>query len=108
MPHLSFLDRHAERIAESREAILRFWNLQPNPRRIPVTVYVPRTFSLADGALCSAGAYYTDKDANLRAQLSSLRARLECLQDDFLPYLDTYIGTPVVASAFGGRFNQNF
>jgi hypothetical protein len=102
MVDLGFLARHSERIARSRKAIEAFWNLEKQ-ERTPVTVYVPSYYNIATGKACSAGKYYTDKATNLAAQIDSMAARLQVVDDDYLPHIDSFLGTPVIASAFGGR-----
>lgn len=102
MVDLGFLVRHSERIARSKEAIAAFWNLEAQDR-IPATVYIPSYYNLATGKACSAGKYYTDKATNLAAQIESMAARLDLVDDDYLPHIDTFLGTPVIASAFGGN-----
>ncbi len=99
---LGFLARHSERIARSRKAIGAFWNMEEQDH-IPATAYIPSYYNIATGATCSAGKYYTDKEVNLRTQIESIAARLQTIEDDYLPHVDSFLGTPVIASAFGGK-----
>ena len=99
---LGFLARHSERIARSRKAIGAFWNMEEQDH-IPATAYIPSYYNIATGATCSAGMYYTDKEVNLRTQIESIAARLQTIEDDYLPHIDSFLGTPVIASAFGGK-----
>ncbi len=98
---LTFLSRHVDKIARSRDSMRAFWNFDATDG-VPATVYVPGYWSLQKGLLCPLGKYYTDPEANLAAQLTSVRDHLEGLDDAYLPHIDTFLGTPLIASAFGG------
>jgi hypothetical protein len=102
MINLDFLARHSEKIARSQKAITAFWNIEEQ-NYIPTTVYIPSYYNIATGAMCSAGKYYTEKHTNLMAQIESIAAHLQMIDDDYLPHIDTFLGTPVIASAFGGN-----
>ena len=100
---LGFLARHSERIARSRKAIDAFWNMEEQDH-IPATAYIPSYYNIATGATCSAGKYYTDKEVESGGRKSN-RSRLvsQAIEDDYLPHIDSFLGTPVIASAFGGK-----
>jgi hypothetical protein len=97
-----FLDNYEEKIARSKDALRAFWK-QEQRERIPTTVYLPGYYSIEKGMICSLGKYYSDKDANMAAQRESIESHLRILDDDYLPHFDTFFGTPVIASAFGGN-----
>ncbi len=101
MIDLDFLKKYAEKIAKTKQEILAFWNLE-DIGKIPAIVWIPGFYSFSKGLLCSPRDYYLDKELNLQVQIESLHSHLEYLQDAYLPHIDSYIGTPVIASAFGG------
>ena len=102
MLDLDFLKKYEEKIVKARQDILAFWNFE-DLGKIPTTVWMPGFFSFSKGLLCSPGDYYRDKELNLQVQIESICSHLEHLQDAYLPHIDSYIGTPVIASAFGGQ-----
>jgi len=102
MIDLDFLKKYAEKITRAKQEILAFWNLE-DIEKIPTTVWAPGFFSFSKGLLCSPGDYYRDKELNLQVQVEAIHSHLENLQDAYLPHIDSYIGTPVIASAFGGE-----
>ena len=102
MVDLDFLNRYEEKIAYSWKVFNSFWDLEKIDHT-PAAVWVPGFYSIDRGMLCSPGEYFTDKEINLNVQLESIESHLKNLDDVYIPHIDTFIGTPVIASVFGGR-----
>lgn len=102
MLNLDFLKRYEEKIECSRRASHSFWQLEKTGST-PATAWIPGYYSFERGILCPLGKYFTDKKLNLHVQLQSIESHLKNLDDVYIPHIDTFIGTPVIASVFGGK-----
>jgi hypothetical protein len=102
MVNLDFLNRYEEKIVKSRKVFASFWELEKMDHT-PAAVWIPGFYSIDRGMLCSPGEYFTDKEINLNVQMESIESHLKNLDDVYIPHIDTFIGTPVIASVFGGK-----
>jgi hypothetical protein len=102
MVNLDFLKRYEEKIAYSKKVFKSFWELEKIDH-MPATAWIPGYYSIDHGMLCPPGKYFTDKKINLNVQLKSIESHLHYFDDLYIPHIDTFIGTPVIASVFGGK-----
>ena len=102
MNNLSFLEIYKEKIEINKEIISKFWNFKLE-NSIPLIIYLPPYYSFKKGFLISAGKYFSDHISALEVQLDSIKSHLENISDNYIPCLNTYFGTSVFASAFGGK-----
>jgi hypothetical protein len=100
--NLDFLDKYKDRIQKSKELIKRFWNFEKTSY-IPTIVYNYPNYNLRQEMLVPWDKYLLDKELSLKVKLKSIEEHLKYINDEYIPVIDTFIGTPVIASTFGGK-----
>lgn len=101
MPELDFLKKYSDRIEESKGVIKRFWNYE-KITYTPVLFYCDPNYNLKKEMRVERDKYLLDKELSLIIKLKSIEEHLSNLQDIYIPNIDTFMGTPIIASAFGG------
>lgn len=100
--NLEFLNKYKERIQKSKEIIKKFWNFE-EISYIPTIIYNYPNYNLKQEMLLPWDKYLLDKELSLKVKLRSIEEHLKYVNDEYVPYIDTFMGCPVVASIFGGN-----
>ena len=100
--NLDFLKKYSERVQKSKEVIQKAWNFEKVPY-IPTIVYNYPNYTLDQKLLVSWDKYLLEKELSLTIKIKSIKDHLKKLDDDYIPYIDTFMGTPVSASSFDAK-----
>ena len=100
MANLSFLKKYSEKIQRSKNRVNRFWDFESDDRN-PIIIFKYPNYNLSQELLVDWDKYLTDKELSLQVKLEAIKEHLEFIDDDYIPYIDIFMGTPLVASAFG-------
>lgn len=100
MIDLSFLKKYSEKIQKSKSVVDKFWNFDLEDRN-PVIVFKYPNYSMSQDLLVDWDKYLTDKELSLQTKIEAIKEHLELIDDEYLPYIDIFMGTPLIPSAFG-------
>lgn len=105
MNKLKFLEEFNEKINNSKSILKKFWNYE-SLNSIPSIIVVPPYYNLDKGFICTPGDFFQDHEIALNVQLETIKVHLEKIDDLYIPSLNTYLGTVLLASAFGGKIRH--
>jgi uroporphyrinogen-III decarboxylase len=100
--NIDFLNKYSDRIQETKKTIKSVWNYE-DVTHIPSVVYFYPNYGFKRDKFVPWDKYLKNKELSLQIKLNAIKEHLENIDDDYLPYIDSFTGTPLIASAFGGK-----
>ena len=102
MLNLDFLSKYEDRIQKSRDVIKKAWNFEKVPYTPTIIYYYPH-YTIDQKLLVPWDKYLLEKELSLTIKIKSIEDHLKNINDDYIPYIDTFMGTPIIASSFGAN-----
>ncbi|MHB8276861.1 MAG: uroporphyrinogen decarboxylase family protein [Candidatus Humimicrobiaceae bacterium] len=100
--NIDFLNKYSDRIQETKKTIKSVWNYE-NTSHIPALVFFYPNFGFRRDKFVPWDKYLQNKELSLQIKLDAIKEHFDNIDDDYLPYIDSFTGTPLLASAFGGE-----